>query len=379
MMASVSDLLVFSTCRKRYALHRGNQYPLLTRLKPNQVLGSIRHKFEEEFSSRTLNAQGISAEVWFETVWNLRIREGIELLRNLWPNRALPQPSTWPYFYVCKIGLERKYKNLTNVLVLENEKEVSRVEFFRRDTKNHDFESWRTPEIHLKEKKAELLLVSKTLGYFGFLDELSRDTTGAYHIKDYKLHLSEKRDPNSLSYRQMQLYAYLVYENYNSVPDATLVDVNNSKQEIYFNEIDILDIGTETRDVLKSLNSSLVWAASPSNSNCHSCPFKQVCDEYLDFQLKQIARGELLDGVSLKGEVLGVINYIGQPFVSLEIVVKNGYQIKEKMYISNILGWQSIEVGDTISIGELSRKSESVWRANRFSTLLDEEAIERPN
>lgn len=182
-------------------------------------------------------------------------------------------------------------------------------------------------------------------------------------VSDYKSGQEPKNTPSGVTeneVRQLRLYVHLILENGYTATKAAIVRGDGRKSEIEVSPAGATQEGQAARQTLAQFNEavsrgqSFFAVASPSPTNCASCPCIALCNPFW-----QAARPEWEEhcGTNIEGEIAESrdITFAGAPLRTLHLKSCKGSAPTGDLVVEQIpLAWLSI--GSTVpSVGSIVR------------------------
>ncbi|SER61021.1 PD-(D/E)XK nuclease superfamily protein [Pedococcus cremeus] len=270
--ASPSLLSALETCPKKAGYQQDSETRGWSRPSTRTALGIAAHAFTE----RTLQgspARGVSLDDWLTQMWTLVVEEQRDKLRQRWPGREVPLPTSWPGYASTKVRLIRSLKRRYQSGQISNGAPGTArpVPTPRVSVGGH-------PPLPWVERRLE----DPDTGLFGYPDRVE-EVDGRLRVVDLKAGVHQG-SMTSGQLRQLLIYAHLVRVALGRLPhEVVIVDVKGAEEQTSVcEEMVAQTIAKACSDVAMFNNAieSQMIPASPSSESCRWCDFRVLCEDY---------------------------------------------------------------------------------------------------
>jgi len=258
---SPSSLNAFDQCPKRLAFRRDPRTRGWSKRSTRSALGIVSHALTEAVL-RGEAPESENRRPWLEQRWDELIAEQLTRIRADWPGRAVPEAPLWRGYVATRTRLLRR---------LETEPGIG----FRAPRAAG---SGGLPELPWVEFK----LYDDVTGIFGTPDRVEiRDEL--LRVVDLKSGVHQS-DASDTQWRQLLLYAHLVYTKLGRRPDVLVVQDARGREHTASAPMSAVERAVEaavsTVAAFNGMTAARQVPAHPGQDQCGFCEFRVVCEEY---------------------------------------------------------------------------------------------------
>jgi CRISPR/Cas system-associated exonuclease Cas4 (RecB family) len=256
-------------CPRRLAYSRDGKTSSWQRPTTRTALGTAAHRLTEsvERAKKTPPAKDMSA--WLRASWDDLVAAQVHALSAAWPDRDVPPPRSWPGYATTKVrlirGLERRIATHTGPAPDPHGSPGT-------GTGGQPPLPW--VERRLEDAGSQL---------FGTPDRVE-DIQGTLRVVDLKSGVHQG-EINETQKRQLLIYAWLVNQTLNRLPDVlVVVDVAGREKVLAVDATEVDRVVTGAATAVHEFNAAVSGGARlqshPAPELCRWCEFRIVCGDY---------------------------------------------------------------------------------------------------